>query len=556
MRNLQYAELRCTSSLDLIRYEELEGRRHLVVPVVMLIGDTVIQAANAPKPELVSQQCLEQSHITGFNGRPVVPFHPVRGKKFISANDPEVFNGARIGTQFSTLLNGKNLGCEAWVDVEKANSLGGDAALAVEKLESGKPIDVSVGVYFESEEREGVTPDGQKYGAVWIEIWGDHLALLPRSEGACNQEMGCGTMRVAEGEEREGIGEETESTENQRENSMATVDDKNNAAGAAAGQSFLSRLLAKFRPSVVFDDGDSDQDLRSMLTRALRAIEPAFDWICHVYPETGSFVYMTYVIMGGDYSSETKWYRRTYTLSADGKSVTINNDAVEVRLREMWETVGEESGEAGESGESSTVRATRAACSCQERENNVSDNQTSDEKGGDRVANTGAENVRKSKIDGLISCGRFTEEDRKSLESLSDKGFEALTKEPENKETAPVVASAPNAPASNTPLVLSEEEALAACPGLRSKVDRLRSAEQAKKTELISRLAVAQKVYTEESLKLKSVGELEEIAALIGLQQNQSVPTDYSFRGAPEIEPRAATMRKLPDPWGLEKKAN
>lgn len=198
MKSPQYTEIRCSSTPSLYRYEELEGRRHLVIPVVMLVGDTVIQAANAPTPELVTLDCLQKSFLQSFNGRPIVPYHPRKGKRFISANSPEVFTEARLGTIFSTLLNGNNLGCEGWLDVDRANEIGGDAQLAVDRIENGETIDISVGVYHDSIVIEGKTPDGKEYGAIWTEIFGDHLALLPASEGACSQEIGCGAPRVAE----------------------------------------------------------------------------------------------------------------------------------------------------------------------------------------------------------------------------------------------------------------------------------------------------------------------------------------------------------------------
>lgn len=185
-----------TLSSSLIRYETLADRDYLVSPVVLIVGDIVVQGANAENPELVTLECLENSHLKGFDGRPIVPGHPYNGKDYTSANLPEVFNNQQCGMLFHTGLNGKNLGSEIYLDIERCTSLGGDANNSLTALQEGRSIDVSIGVYFESIEEHGEL-NGQEYSSVWTEIWADHLALLPNGEGACNQNMGCGTPRVA-----------------------------------------------------------------------------------------------------------------------------------------------------------------------------------------------------------------------------------------------------------------------------------------------------------------------------------------------------------------------
>jgi hypothetical protein len=489
----QYTEIRCSSTPSLYRYEELEGKRHIVVPVVMLVGDTVIQAANAPTPELVPLDCLERSHIKGFDSCPVTPYHPKKKGKFVSASSPEQFNKARIGTIFNTHLNSPNLGCEAWIDIERANEVGGDGLLALEKIEAGETIDISVGVYHDAIIINGKTSNGEEYGSIWTEIYGDHLALLPASEGACNQELGCGAPRVAE--------------------SAPIIEEISLMDSNKPKMTFLSRLLSKLRPSMIFDDGDSDGDLRKMLTKEMRAIDPAFDWILDgcIYREVSSFIYMTYVIMGGSYTSEVKFWRRTYSLSTDGKSVTINNDAVEVKSKEVWETVEE-----GEEDERMTpaveVMESKVNCSCENKQSN-----------------------------------------KETIAMEKEKEENKTTTPPAVVEQAPqvpVVAAAPTpAPA------LTVQRAIAACPDLAPLVamgQRFQALEDARKADLVTRLSTAQKVYTLEALQTKTVDQLEEIAALLSIDTPK---VDYSARGLQE--PRSASapvVKELPDPWGLAAK--
>ncbi len=204
LRSARYVDLRCSVSFSdssLIRYDKLEGRDYLVFPVVMLVGESIIWPANSEYPEYVPIDCLQRSHIASFDSKPVTPYHPQKGNNYVSACRADVYNESRTGQIFGTYLNGLNLGCESWLDIDRARSLGGDAELALEKIENGETIDISVGIFFEAEKVEGEL-NGEKYGAKWVEIWGDHLALLPASEGACGQGLGCGAPRVAAERER------------------------------------------------------------------------------------------------------------------------------------------------------------------------------------------------------------------------------------------------------------------------------------------------------------------------------------------------------------------
>lgn len=294
--------------------------------------------------------------------------------------------------------------------------------------------------------------------------------------------------------------------------------------------SILQKILDKFRPLQIFDDGESDQDIRMILAKAMKGLDPAFDWICEIYYDAGSFIYSTYVIMGGSYQGVMKYYRRTYSLSGDGKSATINDDAIEVHPKQVWETVGEGKEDEEEiiATEATTTEEIEisANCSCCENQRNSQQNREEIE-----MANLTQTNIPETE----------TQAQAPAVAS------------PVAPVQAPPQIQAQQAPASP---VLTVQQALAACPDLRPLVamaERFQAQEDARKTHLVTQLSTTQQVYDLAALQAKPVDELEKIAALVGIDTPK---VDFSSRGLTQ-EPRvnsAPPIRELPDPWGLEAK--
>lgn len=299
--------------------------------------------------------------------------------------------------------------------------------------------------------------------------------------------------------------------------------------------SFLQKIFDKFRPLQIFDDGESDQDLRMLLAKAMKSIDPAFDWICEVYSETGSLIYSTYVIMGGSYQGVMKYFRRTFSLSADGKSVEINDDAVEVRPKQVWETVEDPEEELSSEP---TVTAAKS-CSC-DKENESNSSSSENGKVVENIENNtdnGDDNIKE------VQMGNQQEKPAESTVA-------AVTSEP-------AVASQSSQSSMTPPTTLTEDEALALCPSLRSKFDKFRAQEENKKSLLVSQLSEAQSVISKEALQTRTLEQLEEYAALMGVGEgegNNSNVIDYSFRGAQEVQSGTKVeRRKLPDVWNLNK---
>lgn len=191
----RYLNMRCLAQTAELRHARFDGAEHVVVPVVAMVGDSVVHPVNAETPELVPSVVLAEAP-RGWNGRPVLPNHPDGGRA--SANDPRTLEQMRIGTLFDTRFEDGRLKTEAWIDVARAESLGGEAADVVRRLRRGETVEVSVGAWVTGSRRTG-TRDGRRFEFVWTNVIPDHLAVLPAgAEGACSVDMGCGAPRAAQ----------------------------------------------------------------------------------------------------------------------------------------------------------------------------------------------------------------------------------------------------------------------------------------------------------------------------------------------------------------------
>lgn len=195
MSTLVSRSLRGRVEVARVRTASLRGRQHLVVPVIMLVGDSVIQASNAPGPELVPSDVLA-AMPQQWNGRPLVANHPTTNGG--SANSPALFASAQFGAIWNTTYRAGKLLADAYIDVARAEELGGDAAEVVRRLRAGELVDVSVGAMVYTVPQQGRTAAGETYVAVWQALDSDHLALLPSGvSGACSLDLGCGAPRAA-----------------------------------------------------------------------------------------------------------------------------------------------------------------------------------------------------------------------------------------------------------------------------------------------------------------------------------------------------------------------
>ena len=174
------------------KYRKMDGEDYLVIPTVMLVPGVHCGSGGCV---LYKAEDLRRNPGT-WNGRPVTIQHP-KTKDGIpcSCNSPEYYEKQVVGALFNTVYRNNKLISEAWIKVAKLAKL--DKKLLAD-LETGKPVQVSTGLWFIAEPDKG-TWNGEKYESVARFQEPDHLALLPGGVGACSWEDGCGIPRVNQG---------------------------------------------------------------------------------------------------------------------------------------------------------------------------------------------------------------------------------------------------------------------------------------------------------------------------------------------------------------------
>ena len=168
-----------------------QGRKHLVVPVVMMI-EGVHNGSNGA----IFHSADELSrHVGSWNGIPIVIQHPAEDGQAISANSPDVIDRERVGRVYNTRFESGKLKAEAWLD---ETQMGHVSLEAFTYIRDKKPLDVSVGVFTDDEVIEG-TWNNEAYTAISRNHRPDHLALLPGGVGACSWTDGCGVRVNSKG---------------------------------------------------------------------------------------------------------------------------------------------------------------------------------------------------------------------------------------------------------------------------------------------------------------------------------------------------------------------
>jgi len=172
--------------LEKVSHIEKGGKAYLVAPVVAIRAG-VLNNEFVPAEEI-------GHFVESWNGIIVPLGHPKLRGVPISANSPDI-ESVSPGRFWNASFDGETLRGEIWVDLEKANAIGGDALEAVNRLEKGEGIEVSTAYFRDLEETKGDL-NGQKYFGIARNLRPDHLALLLHDIGACSWKDGCGVPRV------------------------------------------------------------------------------------------------------------------------------------------------------------------------------------------------------------------------------------------------------------------------------------------------------------------------------------------------------------------------
>lgn len=522
-----------------MRTMTFDGAEHLVVPVIALLGNAVVRPMNSTGPEFVPAEELSLAP-GGWDGRPVMPDHPANGTG--SANEPKTLERHRFGQLFGTRFEGGKLKTEAWLDVARAERLGGDALRVIERCRAGEPVEVSVGCWVALEQVSGVSPSGVPYEYRWAGVTPDHLAMLPEGvEGACSIEMGCGAPRAAKAE-----GGGTDAAPGSPcSNAAAPQDLRPNARGELQGsiskppQSLTQRravmraakqerkpmnnLMHRILSGLGFrqaaeDEGPSDVDLREKLWDVLYAAEPGLQWIEEVKPQASTVIYSTAP------ERDLLWWHRSYSVADDG-SVTLGDDRVQGNMVQRFEPLAAENADTKPTDHPATARA---ACGCQTKGDGQAAPATNESE------STMSEKV-KDLVGRLVANAKspYTEDDKAHLEALGeaklaalDAAFEAtepeVKEEPEKAKPETKVEEEPD----GTERISAEELA-----DLRAAASAHKRAQAAAKTALLAKLKGKQDVYTEAELQAMGVEALEKVAKLAKVDAEPV--RDYSGRGMP-----------------------
>lgn len=162
------------------------GRAYLVAPSVP-IREGVLNGELVPAAEI-------QKFALAWNGRPMPLGHPKDNGGFISANSPDLWDSTPAFF-FNAQAEDGVLRGEVWLDIEKAEALGGLAVQALNRLRHGQPLELST-AYFRDLDPQPGTYAGKSYRGVARNLRPDHIAILLNEPGACSWQDGCGAPRV------------------------------------------------------------------------------------------------------------------------------------------------------------------------------------------------------------------------------------------------------------------------------------------------------------------------------------------------------------------------
>lgn len=176
---------------NFVRYDELDGRKVLVVPSVMMTEGVHNGSAG---PVYYSSDDLKKS-VPAWNMKPVVVYHPNINGKSVSACDKTIVEKQMIGVLMNTSFDesSQKLKSELWLYEDKL--------LAVDKrihdaIMENKMMEVSTGLFTDDIPIENGEWNGEKYNVQAVNYRPDHLAVLPDQVGACSIKDGAGMPRI------------------------------------------------------------------------------------------------------------------------------------------------------------------------------------------------------------------------------------------------------------------------------------------------------------------------------------------------------------------------
>lgn len=162
-----------------------DGRDYLVAPGIALVAG-VVGDEYVPADEIAKA-------AFGFSGRPLPLYHPMNGNEYISANSPELESTLSVGKFWNASFDGQRLKGEYWIDIAKAQALGGEALTLLQRLEANQQIETSTAYGRDLEQTPGQY-QGRTYSGIARNLVPDHVAVLVNECGKCSIADGCGLL--------------------------------------------------------------------------------------------------------------------------------------------------------------------------------------------------------------------------------------------------------------------------------------------------------------------------------------------------------------------------
>jgi hypothetical protein len=171
------------------------GRDYLVFPIIAAREMVMDYPEHGTRELLPSDRLRESAEM--WAGTPITFIHPENEQR--TADIPEEYTETVIGQAYNpSLVDDEKLRVQAWVDVDKAESIGGLASDVVNQLRNGEDVSVSAGYATLDDDRSGGTFNNEEYDIAQGYIIPDHIAVFPSDEftARCSWEDGCGAPRA------------------------------------------------------------------------------------------------------------------------------------------------------------------------------------------------------------------------------------------------------------------------------------------------------------------------------------------------------------------------
>ncbi len=170
------------------RHDTMAGKDYLVAPAIMIV-EGVLDGSDGP---LLYPSDEMKKSVSLWNNRPTVLYHPEKNGRGVSACDPIIISNRGLGVLMNTKFEDSKLKTEVWLDMERVDLIDERVSEAVKNNEI---MELSTGLLIDRDETPGEF-DGKEYDAIARNYRPDHLAILPDEIGACSIEDGAGFLRL------------------------------------------------------------------------------------------------------------------------------------------------------------------------------------------------------------------------------------------------------------------------------------------------------------------------------------------------------------------------